>query len=390
MTENRARRGRRAWAALWRYERLNPRTRAVLLSLVAAGVLADALLRTTSVDPVMGARPLVGTFATVSMALFAWRPPLAVCLMVTGGVLSLPFGGAVEYLLAMSVVLGLVAATCSLALTGIYAATTVALTIVQIARGPEALTIGSTAVLSILGLASFLIGRTFREQRHRGRAMRRTLTEHEDELERVVREERVRIADELHDIVAHEITIVVMHARAMEHTDDAAILEASREAITRSAVQALADIRRMLDMTPPNAPQASDLTLATEGFASAITPSAVELERAGIDVRIDFPGDLDVSHIVLTTLVRVTREACMNVLKHAAAASRVDIAVRRDDEGILLTVQDDCFAERSVEVPRSGYGLARMRERVSLLGGSLRGERTGSGWRVTAHIPFLR
>lgn len=380
---------RRLWSALWRYERPGPRTRTILLSLVAGALLTDALLRAASPESGLGARPLVGTFATVAVALIAWRPPVAVLLMLAGGVLTVAFGGAVEYLLAMTVTLGLVAVTTSLALTGVYAATIVALMIVQLFR-PGGLTLGATAVLSVLGLASFLVGRSFREQRERSRAMRSALSAREDAVTQEVRKERVRIADELHDIVAHEITIVVMHARAMEHTDDPAALKASREAITRSAVQALADIRRMLDIAPPEDPASPDTALATEGFVRALDPSAAELRNAGIDVEIDFPDDLDASNTVLTTLVRVAREACMNVLKHATDATRVTIEVRRDDEGVVLVVQDDSPSAAPVGVPKSGYGLARMTERVAMLGGSLHSAPTRPGWRVTARIPLTR
>ncbi len=380
---------KKAWAALWAYERPRQRTRATLLALVGAALLTDTLLRVATSDPTLGPRPLVGTFATVAIALFAWRPPLAVCLMLAGGILSVAFGGALEYLLAMSVALGLVAGTCSLALIGIYAATIVALTILQLVRGPDGLTLAATAVLSVLGLVSFLIGRSFREQRDRSRAMRRAMTDHRDDVARVIREERVRIADELHDIVAHEITIVVMHARAMAHTNDPENLRASREAITRSSVQALADIRRMLDVAPADDPDASDVALATEGFVQALKSSMAELADAGIAVGISFPDDLDASHTVVTTLVRITREACMNVLKHARTASHVDILVRRDDEGVVLTVQDDCQTPPPTGVPLSGYGLARMRERVAVLGGALEGAPTDPGWRLTARIPFV-
>lgn len=381
---------RRRSAAFWRYERPGPRTRALLLGLVAAALLTDALLRAASPDPTVNERPLVGTFATVSIAVIAWRPPIAVLLMIAGGILTVAFGGALEYLLAMTVALGLVAVTTSLALTGVFATTVVTLMIVQLLRGSDGLTVGAAAVLSLLGLGSFIIGRGFREQRERSRAMRRALVDREAALERAVHEERQRIADELHDIVAHEITIVVMHARAMEHTDDPEALRRSREAITRSAVQALADIRRMLSVAPPDDPVSSDTALATEGFVEALRDSVGKLRDAGIDVVVDFPADLDASNTVITTLVRVAREACYNVLKHAANATRVHVEVRRDDAGVILVVQDDSPEATAVDVPKSGYGLARMAERVGVLGGRLDGGPTAHGWRVTARIPLTR
>lgn len=381
---------RRRWSAFWQYERPGPRTRALLLGLVAAALLTDALLRAASSDPAMSARPLVGTFATVSMAAIAWRPPFAVVLMIAGGVLTVAFGGALEYLLAMAVALGLVAVTTSLALTGVFAATIVALMVVQLLRVSDGLTIGAAAVLSVLGLGSFIVGRAFREQRERSRAMRRALHDREAALEGAVHEERQRIADELHDIVAHEITIVVMHARAMEHTDDPETLRTSREAITRSAVQALADIRRMLKIAPPEEPISADTALATGGFDRALDDCAADLRAIGVEVVIDFPDDLDASHTVMTTLVHVAREACRNVLKHAANATRVRVEVRHDDAGVLLKVNDDSPQPASLGVPASGYGLARMAERVALLGGELEVGPGAPGWRVSARIPLTR
>ncbi|WP_104178367.1 sensor histidine kinase [Cryobacterium sp. Y50] len=388
MTERRGDRLRRAWAALWVYERPAPRARAILLGLVACALLTEVLLYAATSDFALGARSFVGTVASVAIALFAWRPPVAVFLLLVGGVLAVVHGGAVEYLLAMTVALGLVAVTSSSAVTGIYATTIIALVILQIVRGPDGLTIGATAVLSVLGLGSFLLGRSFREQHERSRAMRRTLTEYKDAVAREVRQERVRIADELHDIVAHEITIVVLHARAMEHTDDPDALRVSRAAILHSGVQALADIRRMLDVAPAAHATRTDVVLAAEGFVRALGASTETLADAGIEVEIEFPKDLDASRTVITTLVRVSREACMNVLKHATAATRVSIVVRRNDEGVLLTVQDDSPTAAPADVPASGYGLARMAERVGVLGGTLETLNTDPGWRLTARIPL--
>jgi signal transduction histidine kinase len=207
-----------------------------------------------------------------------------------------------------------------------------------------------------------------------------------------VRAERTRIARELHDSVAHHLSVVAVQASAaamqLDHNSDGArrALEAVREA-ARQCLGAMPSIVRAL--------RADDTALADGTWTPAETladlPEMVErLRRAGctVDLRMDaMPPRLPPG--VSESAYRVAQEALTNVVKHARDADAV-VAVTGDPAGVTVEVTNDEPPEPVPAGSGGGHGLAGMRERVSLFGGTFSaGPRPGGGFAVRAHFPTV-
>lgn len=384
MIQRRAFTLRRALQDAWAYERPGNRFRLFLLSFVVAAVVADTLLRLSGATEPLSGQTMWGSLVIVAVALFAWVPPAGVLLIVAWSVIAIFLPGGADYALAMAAAFGLAAATTSVAAIVLYAVALMLLLVMKLSDGAQGISVGGVATIAIIALASFVVGRVLREQQERSRRLRTAVVEHEQAIEREIKRERLRITDELHDIVAHDITLVVMHARALARTDDPEQRRLSQEVVLASAMQALADVRRMLDVA--DRVETSD-AVKTGAFEENITPSADELRRAGIEVTVDAPAEIVLSQTVGFTLGLVAREACMNALKHAAGVRSVEISLASEGAGVVLTVRDDGAGTTSGAVPASGYGLPRMRERVAVVGGTLEAGPDAHGWRVVVRVP---
>jgi signal transduction histidine kinase len=182
--------------------------------------------------------------------------------------------------------------------------------------------------------------------------------------------ERARIAHDLHDLVAHHISAIAMHAKVTGMTE-----------ISAAADTALTEMRRLLrlladdgpaDLRPePSLRYLSDLTdgLSGAGFRTrtTITPAAARAPAAA-----------------QAAVYWVVREAITNVLRHAGPTDIV-ITVEGDDRTLTATVDNGPPAADHTQTPGSGLGLVGMRERVRLYNGTLTaGPRENGGWRVTA------
>ncbi|MFI9008574.1 sensor histidine kinase [Actinosynnema sp. NPDC053489] len=196
--------------------------------------------------------------------------------------------------------------------------------------------------------------------------------------------ERMALARELHDVVAHYVTGMVVHAQAAQ-----AVPAAAGEAlpiIVRSGNEALAEMRRLVGTlrgTEADAPTASsDLADDVRGV----------VERSGQPVRlhVDLPGSVPPS--LGRSVLRLVQESLTNARKHAEGASAVDVSVSVSDGAVHVVVADDGRARKAAPVGGSGgYGLVGMRERVELLGGRFSaGARPGGGWEVRATLPVVR
>jgi signal transduction histidine kinase len=246
---------------------------------------------------------------------------------------------------------------------------------------------------SVLG-GSWALGRAFRSRRLRAHE----LEERADHLEReqeaqaraAVADERGRIARELHDIVAHNVSTMVVQAgagkRVMESDPDGA--RKAFESIERSGRQALAEMRRLLGI----------LRTDREGLALAPQPGLEHLEAlishvesAGLPVELTvvgepqpLPSGIDVS------AYRIIQEGLTNAIKHAGPA-HAEVVVRYGDRELQLEILDDGQgAEESMaNGAQQGHGLVGMRERVNLYDGTLEtGSREGRGYAVRARLPM--
>jgi len=211
--------------------------------------------------------------------------------------------------------------------------------------------------------------------------------EHDDELRQAAAEERRRIAREMHDLVAHSMSVMVVQAggaRRILDRDPARALEAA-ERIERTGREALAEMRHLLGVLHPGEePRA----LAPQPTLAELDALLARARAAGLPVvlhedgeRRPLPAGLDLA------AYRIVQEALTNALKYAGGAATevtvtwgaTELAVEVRDRGRVRVTGD------------GGHGLVGMRERVRVYGGELEtGPAKGGGWRVRATLPLVR
>ncbi|GIH07988.1 two-component sensor histidine kinase [Rhizocola hellebori] len=198
--------------------------------------------------------------------------------------------------------------------------------------------------------------------------------------------ERLSIARELHDLVAHHITGIVIQTNAIR-----LVLNRPQEVkeklddIEEAGKQAMTAMRRLVSLLRDSSTAPLD---PTPGIAE-IPAVAVPLRRSGVHVAMDLdPALAGVRPDLAAGIYRIVREALTNVGKHARGVTRVDVEVRSDSAGdIDIEVTDDGRGETS-RFAISGFGLIGLKERIMELGGSLQsGRMAGGGWRLKAHLP---
>jgi signal transduction histidine kinase len=212
----------------------------------------------------------------------------------------------------------------------------------------------------------------------------------EQETLRRVGEERLRLAREIHDVVAHAMTAINVQAGVAAHLlerDPGQAYGALRNIKHTSGI-ALADLRSTLDVlrdpsaTAPLGPPAGlgDIPELTSGLRSA-----------GVDVALAIDSPADVPPAVQSVAYRIVQEAVTNVARHAPAATTVRVGVRRAPDAITVDVADNGPAATASGGPAAdGNGMRGMRERAAALGGSLQAGPAddGGGWRVHARLPM--
>jgi len=224
----------------------------------------------------------------------------------------------------------------------------------------------------------------------------------EQEARRATLAERLRIARELHDIVAHHVSVIVIQAQGAQRVagrepDQAVRAMADVESTARTALE---EMRRMLGLLrPPGEVDGDKVDGDTEaaaglGVARGIADLgalAATMTAAGLPVRVDTTGEpYPVPEDVGLTVYRITQEALTNAFKHAGPArAEVHLCYGEDLE---LTVTDDgrgaAAGLTGPTAPGAGRGTTGMRERAAILGGTITaGPRTGGGYQVRATLP---
>jgi len=371
----------------WAYQPLSPVVRRLLLILVAAAIVLDSLFRATTGGTNSWTSAIVTTSITLAVGIFVWRPPVATIVLIAAAAVA-SVTGVWESLLAGAAILGLVGYTCSAALALLYALSLAAWLVAMLSRPETGFEPLGGFVVALISLVSLLIGLAIRQQFERAQSLALQLEVSEREVAEQLKHERDLIADELHDIVAHEITIVALHAAVLDRTEDVQTRTQSQTAIREAAVQALTDIRRVLGMVRGEENLSPERMSSPDGISGTIAAVTKELGQAGITVSADIPDDLRLPSASLVALTRVIRESATNVLKHATGARTVKIALRVERGWVHLTFADDSPPARTAGLPASGYGIMRLRERFRLFGGTFESERKSNGWVVSASLPL--
>ena len=224
-------------------------------------------------------------------------------------------------------------------------------------------------------------------------ALRRTRAQrrrHDAELaawaaERAAAAERLRLANELHDLVSHGLGLITVRAAATRRMTGAQA-ETERAGaladIEHAARRTTAELRRMLAVlhTAHHAPLRPPDTLDE-------LPAIVEAANtAGLATTLEIDESLEVSPGVQPTVCAVVREALNNTIRHAGP-TRAHVAVRRSGDAVVVEVDDSGPADHWQANPGAGHGLAALRERVTALGGMIRAQPGSPGFRLTATIP---
>lgn len=375
-------------APFWSYRPVRPVVRRLLIALAAVLLILDSLLRATSGMEVPILQAVVTTGIALCIGLFAWRPSIAAVVLILLTIGAAIAGVARDSLIATALIAGLVALTCSGMLTLLYGFGLAVAIIAAVLSPAIRLESLSAVVVFFFGAVSGSIGFAIRQQNERAVMLATRLEATEQEVAEQLRHERDLIADELHDIVAHEITIVALHAAVLEHTEDSTTRTQSQTAIREAAVQALTDIRRVLGMVRGEESLSPERVPSRDGIPGTVADVTRELTRAGISVTTDIPDQVRLPSTSLVALTRVMRESSTNVLKHATGATNVHIALTVQRGWAHLEFRDDSPPARTAGLPASGYGIMRLRERFRVFGGSFSAERRPEGWVVSASLPL--
>lgn len=257
---------------------------------------------------------------------------------------------------------------------------------------------GDVAPIAVWLAAAFgvgyLISRRTEQARLAWEAHHVLEAEQERQTQRAIEDERARIARELHDVVAHSLSVIVVQAvaerRSLRGPElDAGSIDAALGSIERTGRDALVDLRRLLGLL-----RRTDDTMALrpQPGLDQLDELVATMREAGLEVEVDISGErtplppgLDL------TAYRIVQEALTNVLKHANAHC-VRIAVAFQRTKLDLSISDDGRpgTRDGVAYAGAGNGLIGMRERVHVFGGTITaGAADGGGWIVHARLPVV-
>jgi signal transduction histidine kinase len=219
--------------------------------------------------------------------------------------------------------------------------------------------------------------------RERARQLER---QREEKARTAVAEERGRIARELHDVVAHSVSVMVVQAQAGQRLlADPDLAGGAFRAIEASGREALVELRRLLGILRTGAEQPA---IGPQPGLGSLGVLLEQVREAGLPVELRVEGEqVQLPPGVDLAAYRIVQEALTNTLKHAGSA-RAEIIVRYGPSAVELEVLDDGRGAPAA-TNGSGHGLIGMRERVALYGGRLEAEpRKAGGFAVRARLPL--
>jgi signal transduction histidine kinase len=236
--------------------------------------------------------------------------------------------------------------------------------------------------LGIIGM-SWLVGYLMRTQQLLMLAQQQAqaqLAEH------AAADERRRIAREVHDVIAHSLSVTLLHVtgarRGLQQDRDVDDAVEALEQAEHLGRQAMADIRRtvgLLDGAP--------MKIAPEPTVADINTLVDDFVRAGLKIDLDIDGPFDrVSAAVGLALYRITQESLANIAKHSPdSQSAVTLTISRNSATLTIVNRLPVAVDATA---CEGHGVRGMRQRVQLLGGTIDIGPSGDGWQVRAHVPL--
>lgn len=215
-----------------------------------------------------------------------------------------------------------------------------------------------------------------------GLALRLLALRREHLADTVRREERLQLARELHDVVAHHVSGIVLQSQATRvlarrRPEE---VEGSLDGIENAGSEALTAMRTLVGLLRDNVP------LRQERLEDLVARFDGPPVRLSVEDGQGWPPE------VTGTVYRVVRESLTNVARHASHAGSVEVTVAQEGEAVVVEILDDAEprpSRRGGMRERGGFGVLGMRERVEALGGTITaGPRSGGGWAVQARVPL--
>ncbi|MFJ6429197.1 sensor histidine kinase [Microbacterium maritypicum] len=324
------------------------------------------------------------------LAAFAWHPMTAafiVMLISSVGVVFTESGGD---LLELAIALSLVAVTCA---PWVIVAHVVLLGLLTTFIAVDTSTLATGGVFGIVGIAAiaFLVGVAFRLVAARETVLVAERARVAQNLAAIAREDQEQIADELHDGIAHDLTLILFHARALPRQPDQAAREVSLTTIEESAEQALHSIHSLLSLMRDTATEGPETRSSRyDGSAVEAVNSLGDLLRdAGVQTKIAVPSaPLEVAPAAEQVLIETAIEAVMNIIKHSPKSKTASIEIRDGNDRVELIVENAGSSSASSANPAAGgRGLKRARQRLEQIEGQLDSGPTSAGWALLAFVP---
>jgi signal transduction histidine kinase len=366
-------------------------TLALILTVIAVGSTVVSRTRYGFAVPVLAA--VVTLFTTVPIALRRYRPLGVLAVTVIAETALLIFRPGAGAPVGVIVALYTVAAYCERRVS-IRAAALAALPItVAVIVNNGARTGQVIPELAVFAIA-WVVGDNMRTRRaYLGELEARAARlerEREEKADRAVIEERARIARELHDVIAHNVSVMVVQAAAGEDVfdEDPGQARESLAAVASTGRAALTELRRLLGVIRAEDDR-GDPAYAPQPGLERIDELIGQVRETGLPVELSVLGEArPLPEGVGLCAYRIVQEALTNTLKHAHA-STAQVQLRYVADALELQVLDDGRGTTSLNGETDGQGLIGMRERVALFGGELTaGRRSGRGYEVRARLPL--
>ncbi|PBB10028.1 two-component sensor histidine kinase [Kocuria sp. WRN011] len=369
----------------------------VTLVLFAAIALFDDLRALESVDQAPATMVVIAVqmiLGYVSLALIAWRPGIASALLLVPLALAL-FTHNYGFTLICAVIVTI--ATVSMlprVMTIIYSVILAAWTITAVVVE------STTDVLWIMGtplVTGVLIGvalRFFVIQHRENKARLRSIEAAHQQLRE---QERLELARDLHDVVAHELTLVTMQAAGSHRQNDPVVLHDTISTMENAARSGLQELRTLLHILreSPGAASRNDNSsgLTTGSLESLVDSLSASLTAAGFSVTVNtVDGFEKLPTSVRGTAARILQEASTNIIKYAPAGSTCLLSLTTDANSVMIRTENELqqsYRSDDGEFPMtSGYGLHGIQERVALLNGEVTYGPQDDRWVLDVRMPF--
>lgn len=327
----------------------------------------------------------------VGLAAFALHPMTAAVIVMVISSIGVVFSSNGGDLLELAVALGLVAAAGAPWVIIAHAALLVVLTAYISSNGSALAEAGVYGILGMVVIA-FIGGIGFCIVVAGGAFFVAERSRVTKDFDAITRESRERIADQLHDGIAHDVMLVLFHARALPRQPDEEARQVSLSTIEQSAERALESIQSLLSLIddattdcPPSYPSHYE-----GNVAAAVSSLGTLLKNAGIPTRVVVPcGALPITTAAERALIEIAIEAVTNIIKHAPRTQMATIQVLARTGAVELVVSNVSPTDPPEQVFTTGRGLRRARQRISQSFGVLESGRTEDGWSLRATVPTV-